>query len=187
MAGSASSTGQCEVVTKWQLDEVEFQIIPASYGYPKSGDLEQNATYLNETGFVKPVVAVSHNDASCVGLVRQGNFTMLLPGDIQKSGEDRLLSKSFPPIDVLIAPHHGGLSSSSPPFLNHLSPGSVIISAGHLNRFGHPHRRVLARYHNRGMTVLNTASSAAVTLSVDKTGRYVIEQARKNGRRFWYD
>jgi len=120
-------------------------------------------------------------------LVRQGNFIMLLPGDIEKSGEDRLLSKSFPPIDVLIAPHHGSLSSSSAPFLNHLSAGLVIISAGHLNRFGHPHRRVLARYHNRGMTVLNTASSAAVTLSVDKTGRYVIEQASKNGRRFWYD
>lgn len=95
---------------------------------------------------------------------------MLLPGDIQKSGEDRLLSKSFPPIDVLIAPHHGSLSSSSPPFLNHLSPGRVIISAVHLNRFVHPHRRFLARYHNRRMTVLNTASSSAVTLDVDKWG-----------------
>jgi hypothetical protein len=37
------------------------------------------------------------------------------------------------------------------------------------------------------MTVLNTASSGAVTLRVDKTGHYVIEQARKKGRRFWYD
>jgi competence protein ComEC len=187
VAGSASPTGQCEVGTKWQLDEVEFEIIAASYGYPESGELEQNAPYLNEKGVVKPAVAVSRNDASCVMLVRQGNFSMLLPGDIEKSGEDRLLSKSFPPIDVLIAPHHGSLSSSSAPFLNHLSAGLVIISAGHLNRFGHPHRRVLARYHNRGMTVLNTASSGAVTLRVDKTGHYVIEQARKKGRRFWYD
>jgi competence protein ComEC len=87
----------------------------------------------------------------------------------------------------MIAPHHGSLSSSSPQFLNHLSPDLVIVSAGHQNRFGHPHPLVMARYRNRGMSVLNTASSGAITLQVDGDGRYVIEEARKNQQRFWYD
>jgi competence protein ComEC len=185
--GSINSMRGCEAGTKWQLDQTRFETFSAGYGYSQPGDLTKNVPHSSEHKFAKPVIALSRNDASCVMLVRHGAFSMLLPGDIEKRGEQWLLTKVLPSIDVMIAPHHGSLSSSSPQFLNHLSPDLVIVSAGHQNRFGHPHPLVMARYRNRGMSVLNTASSGAITLQVDGDGRYVIEEARKNQQRFWYD
>lgn len=139
------------------------------------------------------------NDGSCMLYARGEDFALLLPGDIERDAERRLvdwgptgvLAAAFPggagnnvagsperpewesdgegqpdllAADILVVPHHGSLSSSTPAFLNRVQPRYAIVSAGYANRFGHPHARVLARYEARRIPVLNTARSGAVQI-----------------------
>jgi competence protein ComEC len=85
-------------------------------------------------------------------------------------------------VDLLIAPHHGSQSSSGPAFLNALAPAIVIVSAGHKNRFGHPHRTVVDRYERRGAMVITTAEGGAMSWAA---GSAKVEAMRRV-RRPWH-
>jgi competence protein ComEC len=57
-------------------------------------------------------VSTSHDNAnSVVLLVQHGRHLMLLPGDLEGIGLEQLLRQPMDPIDVVMAPHHGSLSS----------------------------------------------------------------------------
>lgn len=133
----------------------------------------------------------SDNDRSCVVLVTyhfpDGVISVLLPGDIERAGEHRMKDVPLPPVDLMFAPHHGSLSSSTPMFLNHVSPGIAVVSAGYRNRFGHPDPVVLERYHRRGIRVFNTATSGAVAFRWQSANALEISEGRIAARRFWYD
>jgi len=47
--------------------------------------------------------------------------------------------------DVLKVAHHGSKGSSSDEFITIVDPASAAISAGEMNRFGHPNRETLER------------------------------------------
>jgi hypothetical protein len=49
--------------------------------------------------------------------------------------------------DVLVVPHHGSRTSSTPPFVAAVAPGVAVFTPGYRNRFGHPRPEVVARYH----------------------------------------
>ncbi|MDP5069365.1 MAG: DNA internalization-related competence protein ComEC/Rec2, partial [Congregibacter sp.] len=100
------------------------------------------------------------NNASCVLLVTAYGRTVLLPGDIDSRRERDLLAYWGPDLqaDVLLAAHHGSGSSSSRLWLRSLAPGTMIVTAGRANRFGHPAQPVLDRASDRRIQVLNTAS-----------------------------
>lgn len=132
------------------------------------------------------------NDLSCVLLVETRDATILLPGDIESKAEQGLITNELRdfdlnPVDLLIAPHHGSLSSSNPAFINVVSPHWVVFSTGYQNRFGHPHSGVVRRYLNRGVRALNTADSGLISVHFQREGRVVIGEARQSHRRFWYD
>lgn len=129
----------------------------------------------------------SDNDRSCVTWVTNGSFTVLLPGDIERMGERRLMAVELPPIDLLVVPHHGSRTSSTPAFLNHVDPALAVISAGFANRFGHPDTVVLERYRHRGIPLINTATAGAVTVRLRPGKPARVERARSTHRRFWYD
>ena len=114
--------------------------------------------------FSSAVSAHSANDSSCMMRLEAGTLGLLLTGDIEEKGELALASRGLSRSDVISSPHHGSITSSSPAFLNAVGAGVVVISAGYQNRFGHPHRRVLARYSNRSMRILNTAEDGAVRI-----------------------
>ena len=137
---TVSSLSGCKQGKQWQLDQVRFTVL--------LGD-----------------VGANDNNQSCVLLVEANNFALLLPGDIEAFSENLLMQREMPFIDIMLAPHHGSLSSSTPGFLNHVSPDLVIVSAGYQNRFHHPHPRVLARYRARDIKILNTATSGAITIT----------------------
>ena len=48
--------------------------------------------------------------------------------------------------DVLVVPHHGSRTSSTPAFIAAVAPRIAIIAAGYRNRFGHPRAEIVARY-----------------------------------------
>jgi competence protein ComEC len=108
------------------------------------------------------------NDRSVVLLVRHGDVTVLLPGDVEEEGEAALLSSGrLGPVTVLKAPHHGSRTSSTEDFLARLRPRFVVFCVGRRNRFGFPHPEVEARYRALGTECLRTDVHGAITLESD--------------------
>ena len=108
----------------------------------------------------------SDNNRSLVLLVRIGEVRVLVPADIEHDAEEWLVGSGLDlRADALVLPHHGSKSSSSPAFVEAVSPRVAIASAGAANRHGHPHADVLARFE--GATVFSTAEHGDVTLRSD--------------------
>jgi competence protein ComEC len=126
------------------------------------------------------------NDHSCLLLVSGTGFAILLTGDIELLAENALRKKQLPEMTVISVPHHGSKTSSSPGFVNHVKTDIAVVSAGYLNRFGHPDAGVLRRYRVRQVKVFNTASEGAVSILLGKMGVKRIEVARQIEKRFWH-
>jgi competence protein ComEC len=126
------------------------------------------------------------NNGSCVLLIEAGGRRLLLPGDIERRVEPRLL-RSYPDLraDVVVAPHHGSRSSSSFAFVRQLDPTYVVFSSGYQNRFNHPAPEVVARYQAQGSQGYQTARSGAVTFLVSPEGALSMTEQRLVRRRFW--
>ncbi len=126
------------------------------------------------------------NHASCVLLVGDGTTSLLLPGDIDRLAEGRLLAEhKLAPVTLLLAPHHGSRSSSSPAFVRAMQPRYIIFSAGYHNHFGHPHPEVVERYREVGAARLDTAHSGALTFLINDDGEINLSEQRAARRRYW--
>jgi competence protein ComEC len=153
----------CRSPMQWQRDAVFFEVL-----HPEPGAVGSN------------------NNLSCVLRISIGGTRILLTGDIEATVERRL-QRDLQRVDILLVPHHGSRSSSTPGFVTALSPRYALVSAGYRNRFGHPHPDVVARYGDRGGEVLNTAHNGAVILRLDADGRIAAPIAwRDHRRRFWF-
>ncbi|MGB2741886.1 MAG: DNA internalization-related competence protein ComEC/Rec2 [Cognaticolwellia sp.] len=123
------------------------------------------------------------NDDSCVVTISDGFNRVLLPGDISRKQERRLLNvvgmKDKLASDLLIAPHHGSKSSSSPQFLKAVAPLYVVFSTGYLNRWKMPSEEILARYSAFELSTFNTAELGMITFKFSQTIRD--EVAAPNG------
>jgi competence protein ComEC len=104
------------------------------------------------------------NEHSLVIKAEYRGFSILFPGDITAPAEARLLAAGAQKLDstVLVAPHHGSRTSSTPEFLKAVTPQAVIISAGIRNRFSLPSPSVLERYRSLGCAVFVTNRNGAV-------------------------
>jgi competence protein ComEC len=123
------------------------------------------------------------NAKSCVLQVQANGERLLLTGDIDRAAEQAFLASPLAvPTDWLQAPHHGSRSSSSKAFLQRLAPGSVLISRGRGNAFGHPHPQVLQRYQALGSQVYDSAEQGAVRLQL---GAFAVPVVARSQRRFW--
>ena len=100
---------------------------------------------------------VAKNNDSLVLLVRYGERSLLLTGDLEKQMEARLIeSGRLPQVDVLKAGHHGSRTSTTGPFLEASHPRLALISVGFENTFRHPHPAVLRTLEEHGVQVLRT-------------------------------
>ena len=88
------------------------------------------------------------------------DVSFLFPGDIEKQAEQTLVTRQHDelPSTILIAPHHGSRTSSTPLFLEAVSPETVIISCARDGRHHFPHPTVLERYRQRGGTDIQYGS-----------------------------
>ncbi len=83
------------------------------------------------------------NNASVVLRVSYGATSFLLPADIHSDAEARLVETTAIDSDVLKVPHHGSRTSSSPSFLDAVSPAVAVISVDAESQHGHPHAEVV--------------------------------------------
>jgi competence protein ComEC len=156
----------CGAGERWQWDGVSFEFLypePADYNNPDAKD----------------------NDHSCVLRIVSPYGSVLLPGDIEKQSEFRMLQSSANlQADVLIAPHHGSRTSSTPDFVQAVAPGLTVFSVGYRNRFGHPHPAVSARYRQAGSRMLRTDIAGALLIGMHPTG-VEVQRWREVDRKYW--
>jgi len=91
---------------------------------------------------------ITNNERSLVVRLAttRGEGLLLAPGDLDTSGEARLLGRSLQiQAQILLTGHHGSRSSSSLPFLGAARPLKAIIQAAPENPYGHPHAEALER------------------------------------------
>ena len=131
--------------------------------------------------------AVEHNnERSCVLRVSTGEHSILLTGDIEKLAELRLLqlhAKDLP-ATLLVAAHHGSMSSSSQAFVDAVHPRYVVFTCGYLNRFGHPKEEVVERFRAAGSELLRSDEDGAVSIAMNGQ-EFSIDRYRKSHARYW--
>jgi competence protein ComEC len=127
----------------------------------------------------------SENDNSCVLFIQSEVLTALLPGDIEASAEKVLVAKYGEKLkaDILVAPHHGSQTSSTPTFLTAVKPSHILIPSGYHNPFGHPHQVILQRYQNIGGQWLTSADEGAIAVNFDTA--ITLSSWRKTTGRYW--
>ena len=155
---------RCMAGQSWEWEGVRFDVL-----HPQSTDYDTPQ---------KP------NALSCVVRVSNGMDTALLVADIEQPQEARLVASHAPlGADVLLVPHHGSKTSSSPAFLDAVQPRFALVQAGYRNRFGHPAPPVLARYQEQGIPVVDSSHCGAATWqSVSPTQ---VRCDRQDDPRYW--
>jgi competence protein ComEC len=135
--------------------------------------------------FLNPLPSgnAKRNDLSCVLRIATTGGVVLLTGDIEKAGEQALLAAG-PRADVVLVPHHGSRTSSTPEFVAAVAPRWAVVAAGYRNRFGHPHRDVLERYERAGARIARTDLDGAVSMVLTAAGIEVDSERHRRGR-YW--
>ncbi|MET0441204.1 MAG: DNA internalization-related competence protein ComEC/Rec2, partial [Casimicrobiaceae bacterium] len=133
--------------------------------------------------------SVKTNDLSCVLKITAGERRALLAGDIEAPSEARLLDDDPRAIraDVLVVPHHGSRTSSTPSFVAAVAPRVAVFAAGYLNRFNHPRPDVVARYTRRGAAPMRTDLMGAITVTLGPGDKLDAISERDRRRRYWMD
>lgn len=108
------------------------------------------------------------NDNSLVLKLRYGAFSALLPGDLEREAETRVVgSNADLRATVLKVPHHGSKTSSTDAFLDRVAPELAISGSADQGRFAFPDPEVLQRYADRSIPLWITGRHGAVTITTD--------------------
>jgi competence protein ComEC len=114
-----------------------------------------------------------HNAMSCVlrvstpATAQAPSRSVLITADIEAEQEAAILGRSPGELksDVLIVPHHGSRTSSTPAFLRAVNPVQSVIQVGRRNGYKHPSKPVLARYGDMGLAWQATPDCGAYVWS----------------------
>jgi len=154
----------CLAGQSWQWDSIHFEILS-----PES----------KQSG--------SKNNLSCVLKVSNGEHSVLLPGDIEKQTERKLV-QHYPKklaSTVLIAPHHGSNTSSTMDFIDTVNPSVVLFPTAYLNRYHFPSKKVQKRYENRHIPSYSTGRSGALSIHFQPNKKLKIMSYREQSKKIW--
>lgn len=108
------------------------------------------------------------NNYSAVVRVDYGDNSFIFTGDAEEVSECEMLSSEQElAADVLKIGHHGSSSSTSPKFLQAVSPQYAVIMCGTDNDYGHPHRETLKALDNAGVKVYRTDLNGTIIMTSD--------------------
>ena len=111
------------------------------------------------------------NTGSIVARLTYGNESFLFTGDSPQPIEKYLVGKNGGSLHstVLKLGHHGSRTSSSKIFLAAVSPEYAVISAGLNNKYGHPHKEVLALLDELKIPHLSTIDHGTISFKTNGT------------------
>ena len=167
--GAFAKTTRCEAGARWRWDGVEFAVLhPSREIYAETRKRKEN-------------------DRGCVVRVSTQAYSVLLAADVEARAEAEMLARDGTALrsDVLLIPHHGSKTSSTPAFIDAVAPAIGLLSVGYRNRFHHPNPGVVARYAVRGVELHRTDREGAlhITLPAQSSGMIGVEN---QGRRVRY-
>ncbi len=108
----------------------------------------------------------AQDDESLVLHIQYGETSALFVGDSHRRIEKFLVDEN-PHADLLKIGHHGSLTSSSPEFLDAVSPRFAVVSAGVYNSFKHPRPEVMRRFADAHVETFRTDLAGAVAFYLD--------------------
>jgi len=112
---------------------------------------------------------IESNRRSMVLSISENNFKMLFTGDLDRTGERKLIKNNINlNSDLLKVSHHGSNSATTNLFLNAVRPKVAIISAGVANRYNLPHPLVIERLESSGCSILRTDLEGCIILEIDE-------------------
>ncbi|MDH0867964.1 DNA internalization-related competence protein ComEC/Rec2 [Mitsuaria sp. GD03876] len=172
--GAVPDGEACRRGQRWTWDGVRFEVLSPIGDEPRDamGDAR----------------AMKRNARSCVLRVEAAGRRLLLTGDIESPQEAWLVREEGVDglrAEVLVVPHHGSRTSSSPAFVRAVSPRVAAVQSGYLNRFGHPRPEVVARYAEAGALVLNSVDCGAWRWRSDRATPPSAACERAIRRRYW--
>lgn len=140
-----STKDYCRNGQTWRWDGVTFNML-----YPPPELLHQG------------------NNSSCVLRIETKNNAILLTGDIEKPAEEYLVHHAdlSLPATILVAPHHGSRTSSTPAFIEAVHPNTVLFPLGYKNRYHFPNRFIVARYKQANIAMFDTAQNGSIILDM---------------------
>ena len=116
-----------------------------------------------------PLGSGESNEEGLAVLASQGDFDVLISGDMGADVEELLLAHAqLPRVEVLAAGHHGSQYSTSQALLDQIRPEYVLISVGADNRYGHPAQATVERIAAAGAEIYRTDVSGTITIQVKK-------------------
>ncbi len=170
IAVAATDHRRCYDGQAWQWGQTRFEML-----YPQAG-------------LYAPPLGKKHNPnaISCTIKITHGDHAIVLPGDIEAIQEAQLVEVHAGRLKatVLLAPHHGSGTSSTPALLNEVDPQIALFQVGYRNRFQHPKQQVLQRYIDLGVKVLRSDEDGAIMLKFDTD--VSAATYREQHRRYWY-
>ena len=160
LRGMVAAPRRCAAGESWEWDGVRFEFLgPAWIG------------------------AAKRNDLSCVLRIATAGGAVLLTGDIERAAEKALLSSAVRS-EVMVVPHHGSKTSSTPEFIAAVAPRWAIVAAGYRNRFGHPNGEVVERYRGAGARLVRTDLEGSISIQLSAEGVSVEGERTRRGR-YW--
>jgi competence protein ComEC len=167
IAAAARHHAHCAAGQQWEWEGIRFEMLhpaPASHQDP----------------------AARPNARGCTLRVSAKGGSILLPADIEAPQEAALVASAREKLraDVLLAPHHGSGTSSTPAFLAAVQPRHALFQVGYRNRYRHPRADVLERYRAFGAAAWRTDTGGAISLELDAEPR--LSAYRETHPRYWH-
>ncbi len=158
---------RCEAGQSWVWDGVRFEVL-----HPQAADHAR---------------ALKPNALSCVLRVSGPQGSALLAGDIERDQEAALVAALGPALkaDMLLVPHHGSRTSSTPDFLRAVQPVVAVVQSGYRNRFNHPAPEVLWRLRSHVAQVRTIPACGAWRWAAGETAASGTCQ-RQTAPRYWH-
>lgn len=160
---------RCMAGQRWEWDGVHFEML-----YPDAA--------------ARGMTGLKDNERSCVLKISTQGGSALIPADIERRGEQTLLAAAPGQLkaDVLVAPHQGSRTSSSPAFVRAVAPRLVVFPVGYRNAFRHPHPEVVARYAELGSVLLRTDDDGAIGVELQPGRPPLVSRHRDHHLRYWH-
>ncbi|XXN64475.1 DNA internalization-related competence protein ComEC/Rec2 [Enterobacter ludwigii] len=127
------------------------------------------------------------NNDSCVVRVDDGQFSLLLTGDIELAAERQIvaLEKDALKATLLQVPHHGSRTSSGPLLLRNVAGKAAFASVARYNAWRMPAPAVVQRYQQLGYRWYDTAQSGQIQVGI-RQGHWQIKGLREQIMPRWY-
>lgn len=133
----------CYAGERWQWQRLDFQVL-----WPEKG---------NQRG---------QNNDSCVLLIDDGKYRVLLTGDLESAGERSLVAryKAALQADIIQVPHHGSSTSSTGLLLRNVKGSAALASVARYNAWRLPSAQIIQRYQDNGYQWHDTALSGQLSV-----------------------